>query len=467
MIFQHPFTHIVSGPTGCGKTTYVKKLLQHNNILIKPKITRIVWIYRYWQSMYDELARTVHPPIEFIQDIPHNLSDDSFISPNENNIIVLDDMMSTAAKDHRITELFTEGSHHRNLSVISINQNLYHSKDPTQRRNSHYICLFHNPISMDIITALSRQMYPDSPNKLMHAYRNATSKPYGYIVLDLKANTPDHARLCPNVLDITQPTIIVPHKAINPACHEDTHHLIPQYQVANNIGTNLIYNTMADPKHLSVAPHCSTCGILFATAYDLFNHTRKGCLMNNDRPIRDKNDRDSLSAENDESDYDDNDVVEEVESNPTFQQLFDDAKLDNEKNWLEKVEKFKTEGSSQKEAEIKADGDMLDADKRKFFKHLKYFLYKYKDVEESTIFHKIIEDFKKYVASNLRESRAMNKAVRNNMHSFDDLFDNSSDDTMSDETTADDDTDVDMTGNGNNNNKKVDFWQNYFRPSDA
>ena len=128
MTFQHPFTHIVSGPTGCGKTTYVKKLLQHNNILIKPYITRIVWIYGYWQPMYDELAKTVHPPIEFIQDIPHDLSDDSFISPNDNNIVV-DDMMSTAAKDHRITEFFTERSHHGNLSVISINQNLYHGKD--------------------------------------------------------------------------------------------------------------------------------------------------------------------------------------------------------------------------------------------------------------------------------------------------------------------------------------------------
>ena len=283
-------------------------------------------------------------------------------------------------------------------------------------------------------------------------------------MLDLKANTPDHARLCPNVLDIIQPTILVPHKAINPACHEDTHHLIAQHQTANNIATNVIDNTMSDPKHLS--------GILFATASDLFNHMRKGCLMNNDRPIRDENDRDSLLDENDESDYDDNDAVEEVESNTTFQQLFDDAKLDNEKNWLEKVDKFKKEGSSQKEAEMKANGDMLDADKHTFFKHLKYFLYKYKDVEESTIFHKIIKDFKKYVASGLREPRAMNKAVRNNMHSFDDLFDNSSDDTMSDKTTADDDTDVDMMGNGDNNGRnsgseKGDFWQKYLRNSDA
>ena len=47
------------------------------------------------------------------------------------NLFILDDLMSTASKDPRITELFTEGSHHRNFSVVAINQNLYYNKDPT------------------------------------------------------------------------------------------------------------------------------------------------------------------------------------------------------------------------------------------------------------------------------------------------------------------------------------------------
>jgi hypothetical protein len=38
--------------------------------------------------------------------------------------------MSTAAKDPRINDLFTEGSHHRNLTVIALNQNLYFGKPP-------------------------------------------------------------------------------------------------------------------------------------------------------------------------------------------------------------------------------------------------------------------------------------------------------------------------------------------------
>ncbi|VDI10866.1 Hypothetical predicted protein [Mytilus galloprovincialis] len=137
-VFKHPFTMTVSGPTSCGKTFFVKQLLQ-NLRLIQPTIHRILWLYRRWQPLYDEIQKTVRPYVEFIQGIPVDLEKDSYIDPSVRNMIILDDLMSTSAKDPRITDLFTEGSHHRNLSVVVLNQNLYFSKDPTQRRNCHYL----------------------------------------------------------------------------------------------------------------------------------------------------------------------------------------------------------------------------------------------------------------------------------------------------------------------------------------
>jgi hypothetical protein len=59
------------------------------------------------------------------------------------NMIVLDDLMSSAATDPRITDLFSEGTHHRNLSVVVLNLNLYFSKDPTQRRNCCHLLYNH------------------------------------------------------------------------------------------------------------------------------------------------------------------------------------------------------------------------------------------------------------------------------------------------------------------------------------
>ena len=74
-------------------------------------------------------------------------------------MIVLDDLISTAAKDPRITDRFTEGSHHRNLSVVVFNQNLYFSKDPTQRRNCHCLFLLKNPVDKQSLMTLAKQIY--------------------------------------------------------------------------------------------------------------------------------------------------------------------------------------------------------------------------------------------------------------------------------------------------------------------
>ena len=124
-VFEHPFTGMFSGPTSCGKTFLVKRILQEH--LIKPWPQRIIWIYRRWQPLYDDIRRTVWPPVEFIQGIPVDIDNDSYLDPSTRNLIVLDDVMASSSKDGRITELFTEGSHHRNLSVIAIDQNLYFS----------------------------------------------------------------------------------------------------------------------------------------------------------------------------------------------------------------------------------------------------------------------------------------------------------------------------------------------------
>ena len=195
---QHPFTMCISGPTSCGKTQLMKRILQ--NRAIYPSPDRIIWLYKRWQSAYNEVKRVVYPSIEFVQGIPNNLEKDDFLDVKVNNLIVLDDLMSTASKDQRVTDLFTEGSHHRNLSVIAINQNLYYSKDPTQRRNCHYIALFNNPVDQQPVLTLARQMYPRRSQMFMDAYEKAVAKPYGYLLVDLKPTTPSDQRLIPNAL---------------------------------------------------------------------------------------------------------------------------------------------------------------------------------------------------------------------------------------------------------------------------
>jgi len=113
-------THVLKKFAACSKTTLVKYLLQNHTIQIQPNIHRIVWLYKRWQPLYTVTQRTVIPRFEFVQGIPLDLD---FFDPRFNNLLVLDDLFYEAGKDKRITDLFTEGSHHRSLSVISINHN--------------------------------------------------------------------------------------------------------------------------------------------------------------------------------------------------------------------------------------------------------------------------------------------------------------------------------------------------------
>ena len=49
--FKHPTTIQVSGPTRCGKTRFVRCILEEQ--LIQPFATRIIWVFSEWQPDYD------------------------------------------------------------------------------------------------------------------------------------------------------------------------------------------------------------------------------------------------------------------------------------------------------------------------------------------------------------------------------------------------------------------------------
>ena len=117
----HPFTCMVAGMTGSGKTVWVQSLLQQAQTVIDQPPERIIWCYSQWQPAYTQLLMMI-PTIEFVKGIPESLENDSYLDVNKSNLIVIDDQMIETGKDDRIVNLFTKGSHHRNLSVIYIVQ---------------------------------------------------------------------------------------------------------------------------------------------------------------------------------------------------------------------------------------------------------------------------------------------------------------------------------------------------------
>jgi hypothetical protein len=94
------------------------------------------------------------------------------------------------------------GQNHRNLSIICIVQNIFHQGKEMRNisLNAHYIVLFKSPRDKQQISMLARQVYPGRVQELTRSYEHATSRPHGYLMLDLKPTTDDQQRLKTNIL---------------------------------------------------------------------------------------------------------------------------------------------------------------------------------------------------------------------------------------------------------------------------
>ena len=203
--WQHPFTAIVAGPTKCGKTYFVERFISNIDQMMTPRPMEIIWCYAEWQPAYNRLK---HLGVIFHEGIP----DIHKWDVQTQRLCILDDLMDET--NDTVTKLFTKGSHHRNISVIQIIQNLF-GRNRHQRTislNAHYIVLFKSPRDMTQILHFGKQIFPSQPKYVSESFKSATESPHGYLLFDLTQETPDHLRLRNNIFPGEQQTVYVPRK---------------------------------------------------------------------------------------------------------------------------------------------------------------------------------------------------------------------------------------------------------------
>ena len=174
----------------------VRRMLYHLEELFHPVPSKIIYCYGEYQKEFEELL----PNVELVEGFPDNLID--MTRGHDHSLIVLDDLMSQCSNDQRVADLFTRGSHHRGISVLYLTQNLFPpgKLSRTISLNSHYMVIFRNPRDLLGICTLAKQLFPKHVNYLMESFRDATSKPYGYLLIDCHQLTPDTVRLRTNIL---------------------------------------------------------------------------------------------------------------------------------------------------------------------------------------------------------------------------------------------------------------------------
>ena len=132
------------------------------------------------------------------------------LNPRDKHLIVIDDQMNDV--DQRVSDIFTKYSHHKNMSVMLIVQNLF-NKNKHQRTislNTHYLVLFKNPRDKSQMMAMAQQMYPRNVKYFMDSYVSSTSSPHGYLLIDMKQSTPDILRLRTDIFPGEKIVVMIP-----------------------------------------------------------------------------------------------------------------------------------------------------------------------------------------------------------------------------------------------------------------
>ena len=184
---------LISWATGSGKTQWVYRFLKNMGQMFptgqKPKA--VLYCYGIYQTLFDDMTNDI-PNIRFHEGLPSQKTLEHLAQTGKNSLLILDDLMSEVS-GNAATELFTRGTHHLQISVIYIVQNLlYQNKHArTISLNTQYMILFRNIRDASQISYLARQMHPRRPAVLMDAYEDATSTPFGYLVIDMHPQSTD------------------------------------------------------------------------------------------------------------------------------------------------------------------------------------------------------------------------------------------------------------------------------------
>ena len=213
LLFQHPCNIFISGPSGSGKTEFVRRMIEYREDLFQTIPNKVVWCYKEWQNTYALLQESYSSYITFIQGIPEN-DDDLVFDVTKPHLIVFDDMMGEKDEE-KIKLWFTRKGHHRNASIVYITQNMFQQSkvNRTISLNAHYMILFQNTRDKGQIKILANQI--QLPH-LMASYRDAISKPHGYLLIDFHPKTPDILRLRSDIFyrwltrDERGPTVYAP-----------------------------------------------------------------------------------------------------------------------------------------------------------------------------------------------------------------------------------------------------------------
>jgi len=169
-----------------GKTYLAKQILENAVGVFSEEPTKISLCYDTWQPMFDELCTNINE-IVFHQGLPSENHFNEWAEIDGHKVLVIDDLMSEGVDCPHLMKMFCVKSHHQNFTVIFLVQNVF-QKGKVMRTlslNTQYFILFKNYRDQSQVETLGRQIFPRQTDYFRSAYQAATSRRYGYLLIDV------------------------------------------------------------------------------------------------------------------------------------------------------------------------------------------------------------------------------------------------------------------------------------------
>lgn len=186
---------IIFGQTGAGKTCFILDVIRYK--LVHPFPKNIYYMYKVRQPFMDQITN-----INFIEGL-----DFKAIDTNKPSMLVIDDLVLSTNKD--VAEMFILGSHHRQISIFFLTQNLFPNCNlfRLMSTNTHYFVIFQNQRNFQQVMTLARQIFVGRDVKrITEAYKRASNTLRGFIVLSFSPLLPNELTVvtdwweqCPSV----------------------------------------------------------------------------------------------------------------------------------------------------------------------------------------------------------------------------------------------------------------------------
>lgn len=179
------------GPSGCGKSRLIFQMLQNGTF--QPKFDKIFYFYQHHQLLYDEMRLKIDN-IEFVKGIDFQLIDE-LPADGTQYLLIFDDSGREISQSKAFEDI-AKGGRHRGFNVIYVKHNLFHKSTlgrDIEIQNTH-IVLFKSPRDVNQIKKLGEQLGKGS--NLVLWYNDATSKPFGHLLIDIHPRTNDKLRYC-------------------------------------------------------------------------------------------------------------------------------------------------------------------------------------------------------------------------------------------------------------------------------